>query len=56
MINLVDHALTRPWTVDKTYQHNPDPRPNWLEQICAGAQRQHRRRQGKLFPEYRWLT
>src|ERR1700686_3264310 len=27
----IDHALTRPWTVDKKYVHDPDPRPAWPE-------------------------
>jgi hypothetical protein len=27
----IDHALTRPWTVDKRYVRNPDPQPEWLE-------------------------
>ena len=30
-ITSIDHALTRPWTVDKRYVHNPDPRSNWVE-------------------------
>jgi hypothetical protein len=30
-ITVIDHALTRPWTVDKRYVHNPDPRPEWEE-------------------------
>jgi hypothetical protein len=30
-ITSIDHALTRPWTVDKKYVHNPAPRPNWVE-------------------------
>ena len=30
-ITVFDHALTRPWTVDKKYVHNPNPRPNWTE-------------------------
>jgi hypothetical protein len=30
-ITTIDHALTRPWTVDKKYVHNPDPRPEWRE-------------------------
>jgi hypothetical protein len=30
-ITAIDHALTRPWTVDKRYVHNPDPRPYWPE-------------------------
>jgi hypothetical protein len=34
-ITVIDHALTRPWTVDKKYVRNPSPRPNWIEHICA---------------------
>jgi hypothetical protein len=34
-ITVIDHALTRPWTVDKKYTRNPDPHPNWIEHICA---------------------
>src|SRR5882672_7202172 len=34
-ITVIDHALTRPWTVDKRYTRNPDPRPQWFESICA---------------------
>src|SRR5258707_8181456 len=26
-ITVIDNALTRPWTVDKRYTRNPDPRP-----------------------------
>jgi hypothetical protein len=33
-ITVFDHALTRPWSVDKTFQRNPDPRPIWREQDC----------------------
>ena len=32
-ITVVDHALTRPWTVTRTYRHVPDPK--WIEYICA---------------------
>jgi hypothetical protein len=31
---VIDHALTRPWTVDKKYAHNPNPHPNWDEINC----------------------
>jgi hypothetical protein len=31
---VIDHALTRPWTVDKKYTHNPNPRPRWTESSC----------------------
>jgi hypothetical protein len=34
MITVIDHALTRPWTVDKTYRRNPNPRPGWREFYC----------------------
>jgi hypothetical protein len=33
-ITVFDHALTRPWSVDKTFVRNPDPRPNWPESNC----------------------
>jgi hypothetical protein len=34
-ITVIDHALTRPWTVDKRYVRNKNPRPEWEEFICA---------------------
>jgi hypothetical protein len=34
-MTVIDHALTRPWTVDKRYVHNPNPRPNWPEYYCG---------------------
>ena len=34
-ITVIDHALTRPWTVDKRYTRNPEPRQQWFESICA---------------------
>jgi hypothetical protein len=34
-ITVIDHALTRPWTVTREYRRNPNPRPNWKEFICA---------------------
>jgi hypothetical protein len=33
-ITVFDHALTRPWSVHKTFRRNPNPRPNWLEPNC----------------------
>jgi hypothetical protein len=30
-LTTIDHALTRPWTVDKKYVHNPNPHPDWPE-------------------------
>ena len=50
-ITTIDHALTRPWTVDKRYVHNPNPRPVWLEYYLDEANAQVIDRQGKLFPE-----
>jgi hypothetical protein len=32
---VIDHALTRPWSVDKRYLRNPDPRPEWPEAYCT---------------------
>jgi hypothetical protein len=34
VITTIDHALTRPWTVDKRYVHVPNPRPRWGEASC----------------------
>ena len=34
-ITVIDHALTRPWTVDKRYVRNKNARPDWEEFICA---------------------
>jgi hypothetical protein len=33
-ITVIDHALTRPWTVDKKYVREADPRADWPESIC----------------------
>jgi hypothetical protein len=33
-ITVIDHALTRPWSVDKTFRRDPNPRPNWRQNIC----------------------
>jgi hypothetical protein len=30
-MTIIDHAFTRPWTVDKRYVHNLNPRPEWTE-------------------------
>jgi hypothetical protein len=35
MITVIDNALTRPWTVDKTYRRNSNPRPKWREFYCV---------------------
>jgi hypothetical protein len=34
-ITVIDHALTRPWTVDKRYVRNANPRPDWPEYYCG---------------------
>jgi hypothetical protein len=34
-ITVIDHALTRPWTVDKKYVLEPNPRPDWDEAYCT---------------------
>jgi hypothetical protein len=33
-ITVIDHALTRPWTVDKRYLRSADPLASWDESIC----------------------
>ncbi len=32
-VTVIDHALTRPWTVTRSYRHVRDPQ--WLEYVCA---------------------
>jgi hypothetical protein len=34
-ITVIDHALTRPWTVDKRYVRDADPLSEWFESVCA---------------------
>jgi hypothetical protein len=34
-ITVSDHALTRPWTVVKSYRRNLDPLAEWPEYVCA---------------------
>jgi hypothetical protein len=34
-ITVIDHALTRPWTVVRDLRRNPNPRPAWREFVCA---------------------
>jgi len=36
-VTVFDHALTRPWVVDKKYRNNP--RPRWAESACAEQSR-----------------
>jgi hypothetical protein len=34
-VTVLDHALTRPWTVIKNYRREPDARPYWREVNCS---------------------
>jgi len=34
VITVLDHALTGPWTVDKTFRRNANPQPDWPEDYC----------------------
>jgi hypothetical protein len=34
-ITVFDHALTRPWMVNKAYRRNPNPQSVWHENDCA---------------------
>jgi hypothetical protein len=34
-VTVVDHALTRPWTVHKTYGREPEKEPVWAENNCG---------------------
>jgi hypothetical protein len=57
-ITSIDHALTRPWTVDKRYVHNPNLRANWPEfyttennaQIAIGKENYFLSADGLLMP------
>ena len=39
-ITTFDHALTRPWTVDKTFRLDPNPYPNWSRTYCTETTQQ----------------
>jgi hypothetical protein len=57
-ITVIDHALTRPWIVDKKYVRNADPHPKWIEHICAennaqikiGGEHYYMSSDGRLMP------
>jgi hypothetical protein len=34
-ITVIDNALTRPWTVKRSYRRDPKPQPVWTEHNCA---------------------
>jgi hypothetical protein len=54
----IDHALTRPWTVDKRYVRNPDPQSSWPEyyiteynaQVAIGKENYFLSADGLLMP------
>jgi hypothetical protein len=58
VITTIDNALTRPWTVDKKYVRNPNPRPVWIEydlmeanaQIMIGKENYFLSADGLLMP------
>ena len=33
-VTVIDHALTRPWTVTKNYGRSPQTHPDWTEEYC----------------------
>jgi hypothetical protein len=39
-ITVFDHALTRPWSVDKTFKRNRDPHPSWARTSCVEGNNQ----------------
>jgi len=34
-ITTIDHALTRPWSVDKRFTRDRDPAAEWFESVCT---------------------
>jgi hypothetical protein len=34
-LTVIDHTLTRPWTVLKSYKRDASPKPYWREDVCA---------------------
>jgi hypothetical protein len=39
-ITTIDHALTRPWSVDKTWRRSPEPYPAWSRVACTETTQQ----------------
>ncbi len=35
VITVIDHALTRPWTADKTFRRSSQEYPNWSRESCV---------------------
>jgi hypothetical protein len=50
-ITVIDHALMRPWTVDKRYVRNANSQPVWPEYVCAESNAQVR-----IGDEYYYLS
>jgi hypothetical protein len=50
-ITVIDHALTRPWVVDKRYFRSQDPRPVWPEFNCS-----EQNAQVKIGREYYYMS
>ena len=38
-ITTIDNALTRPWTVNRSYRRTPNPQPVWMEYACSAGNR-----------------
>jgi hypothetical protein len=36
-VTVIDNALTRPWSVLKSFRRQPDRRPVWTEEVCGEA-------------------
>jgi hypothetical protein len=34
-VTVIDHALTRPWTVVKSFRRDSGRRPEWVEYVCG---------------------
>jgi hypothetical protein len=34
-ITVIDHGLTKPWVVIKDYKRDPNPKPQWEEDVCV---------------------
>jgi hypothetical protein len=47
-VTVLDHALTRPWTVTKRYRRGSNPRPWWVEDNCM-ENNNHIRIQGEPY-------
>jgi hypothetical protein len=50
-ITVIDHSLSRPWTVDKRYVRNMSSQPVWPEYVCAESNAQVR-----IGDEYYYLS